>query len=30
MHAIKRIDQLSQSYPSFAEDVELLRRTLET
>ncbi len=30
MHAIKRVDQLSQSDPSFAEDVELLRRTLES
>ena len=30
MHAIKRVDQLSQSDPSFAEDVELLRRMLES
>ena len=30
MHAIKKIDQLSQSDPSFAEDVELLRRMLES
>jgi len=30
MHAIKKVDQLSQSDPSFAEDVELLRRMLES
>jgi len=30
MHAIKRVDQVSQSDPSFAEDVELLRRMLES
>ncbi len=28
MHAVKKIDQLRQKDPSFAEDVELLRRTL--
>ncbi len=30
MHAIKKVDQLSQADPSFAEDVELLRRMLES
>ena len=30
MHAIKKIDQLSKADPGFAEDVELLRRMLES
>ncbi|HJM60139.1 MAG TPA: helix-turn-helix domain-containing protein, partial [Alphaproteobacteria bacterium] len=29
MHAVRKIDQLSQSDAGFAEDVELLRRMLE-
>ena len=29
MHAIKRIDQLRQTDPAFAEEVELLKRTLD-
>ena len=30
MHAIKKVEQLSHSDPSFGEDVELLRRMLES
>ena len=30
MHAIKKIDQLSKADPGFAEDVELLKRMLES
>ena len=30
MHAIKKVDQLGKSDPGFAEDVELLRRMLES
>jgi chromosomal replication initiator protein len=29
MHAVSRINELSQADQSFAEDVELLRRMLE-
>jgi chromosomal replication initiator protein len=29
MHAIKRVDELAASDPAFAEDVEVLRRTLQ-
>ena len=30
MHAVRKVDELSQADVSFAEDVELLRRMLES